>query len=254
MTQSATALSLEGKIAVVTGATRGIGRASAKALGAAGAQVIAVGRTQGALEELDDEIRALGGARATLAPLDLAQGDAIDALGYELFQRHKRIDVLVHAAAMLGGLWPVVHIDPKLWDRIVSTNFTAVYRLIRSFEPLLRQSHAGRALFFTCERASAPMAFWGSHAATKAGVEALVRSWADEIEHTNIRAVLIDPGPMRTRMRAEAFPGEDPADTPDPAEIGPMVLDLATAADRGLPWSTVSFRQWRAEAAPTPLS
>src|SRR5690348_11905520 len=120
---------LAGRIALVTGATRGIGRASALALAGAGAQVIAVGRTQGALEELDDEITAAGGHRPTLVPLDLAHGDGIDQLGFEIFQRHKRLDVLVHAAAMLGGLWPVAHIDPKQWEKAVTTNFTAVYRL-----------------------------------------------------------------------------------------------------------------------------
>jgi NAD(P)-dependent dehydrogenase (short-subunit alcohol dehydrogenase family) len=239
---------LDGRIAVVTGATRGIGRASAVALARAGAQVVAVGRTQGALEELDDELQAIGAPRPTLTPLDLAHGDGIDALGLELFRRHQRLDILVHAAAMLGGLRPAAHIDPRLWDRILATNLTAAYRLIRSFEPLLRQSPAGRALFFTCAPGARPLAFWGSQAATKAATEALVRSWADELEHTTVRAVLIDPGPMRTRMRAEAFPGEDPAKLPDPGEIGPMVVSLAGPADRGLPWATVSFREWRDQA------
>lgn len=240
---------LEGRIAVVTGATRGIGRASALALAGAGARVVAIGRTQGALEELDDEIAARGGPRPTLVPLDLTAGDGIDALGLELFQRHRRLDILVHAAAMLGGLWPVAHIDPKLWDRIVATNLTAAYRLIRSFEPLLRQSEAGRALFFTCERAARPMAFWGSQAATKAALEAMVRCWADEIEHTRVRAVIVDPGPMRTRMRAEAFPGEDPEDLPEPGEIGPMIVALAAATDLGVPWETLSFHDWRSRQA-----
>jgi NAD(P)-dependent dehydrogenase (short-subunit alcohol dehydrogenase family) len=241
-------LPLEGRIAVVTGATRGIGRASALALASAGAQVVAVGRTQGALEELDDEILAKGWRRPTLVPLDLTEGDGIDALGYELHRRHRRLDILVHAAAMLGGLWPVAHVDPKLWDKVVSTNLTATYRLIRSFEPLLRQSEAGRALFLTSGRAARPKAFWGSYAATKAGLEALVRCWADEIEHTCVRAALIDPGQMRTRMRAEAFPGEDPATLPDPAEIGPMIVDLAARTDLGLPNRTVSWRDWKARA------
>jgi NAD(P)-dependent dehydrogenase (short-subunit alcohol dehydrogenase family) len=245
---------LEGRIALVTGATRGIGRASALALAGAGARVIAVGRTQGALEALDDEIRAAGGHRPTLVPLDLTHGDGIDQLGYEIFQRSKRLDVLVHAAAMLGGLWPVAHVDPKLWDKIVGTNFTAGYRLIRSMEPLLRQSQAARAIFITSGAAAHPTAFWGAYAATKAGLEALVRGWADEVEHTKVRAVIIDPGAMRTRMRAEAMPGEDPATLPDPSEIGPMIVAYAAAASLGLPSETVKFRDWRDAQPPASAS
>jgi NAD(P)-dependent dehydrogenase (short-subunit alcohol dehydrogenase family) len=242
---------LAGRIAVVTGATRGIGRASALALAGAGAHVIAVGRTQGGLESLDDEITAAGGHRPTLVPLDLTEPDGIDALGFEIFQRHKQLDILVHAAGMLGGLWPVAHVDPKLWDRVIATNLGSAYRLIRSLEPLLKRSEAGRALFLTSGVAVRPRAFWGSYAATKAGLEALVRCWADEIEHSGVRAVLVDPGQMRTRMRAEAFPGEDPNDLPDPSEIGPMIVDLAAAADLGLPTSTVLLRDWQAaHAAP----
>jgi NAD(P)-dependent dehydrogenase (short-subunit alcohol dehydrogenase family) len=241
--------SLEGRIALVTGASRGIGRACAVALAGAGAHVIAVARTQGALEELDDEIGALGHPRPTLVPLDLTEADGIDTLGFEVFQRHKRLDILVHAAGMLGGLWPVAHVDPKLWDRVIATNLSSAYRLIRSFEPLLRQSEAGRALFLTSGVAVRPRAFWGTYAATKAGLEALVRSWADEIEHTKVRAVLVDPNQMRTRMRAEAFPGEDPDTLPDPAEIGPMIVALAAAAELGLPTRTVSFRDWQTAGA-----
>jgi NAD(P)-dependent dehydrogenase (short-subunit alcohol dehydrogenase family) len=237
---------LAGKIALVTGATRGIGRASAVALAAAGAHVIAVGRTQGALEELDDEIVALGAHRPTLVPLDLTEGESIDVLGAEIFNRHGHLDIMLHAAAMLGGLWPVAHIDPRLWDKVVSTNLGSAYRLIRSMEPLLRRAEAGRALFLTSGRAVRPKAFWGSYAATKAGLEALVRCWADEIEHTKVRAVLVDPNVMRTRMRAEAFPGEDPDTLPHPSEIGPMIVGLAAAAELGLPASTVLFSEWKA--------
>ena len=244
---------LAGRIALVTGATRGIGRACAVALAGAGAHVIAVGRTQGALEELDDELVAAGAPRPTLVPMDLTEADGIDALGFEIFQRHKRLDVLVHAAGMLGGLWPVAHVNPRLWDKIIATNLTSAYRLIRSFEPLLRQSEAGRALFITSGRAVRPQAFWGTYTATKAALDAMVRCWADEIEHTNVRAVLVDPGQMRTRMRAEAFPGEDPDTLPHPDEIGPMIVALAAAADLGLPTSSVLFSEWKA-AQPAPAS
>ena len=150
---------------------------------------------------------------------------------------------------MLGGLWPVAHIDPKHWDRVVSTNLTSAYRIIRSFEPLLRQSEAGRAIFLTSGRAVRPKAFWGGYAATKAALEALVRCWADEIEHSEVRAILLDPGVMRTQMRAEAMPGEDPLTLPHPSEIGPLIVELALAADLGLPTETVKFSDWAAARA-----
>jgi NAD(P)-dependent dehydrogenase (short-subunit alcohol dehydrogenase family) len=239
---------LAGRIALVTGASRGIGRASAVALAQAGAQVIATARTQGGLEELDDEIKSLTGERTTLAPLDLAEGDGLDQLGLAIHQRHGRLDVLVHAGAMLGGLWPVSHMDPPLWDRLIKVNLTSAYRLIRSMEPLLRLSDAGRAIVVTSGLAARPRAFWGGYAASKAGLEALVRCWADEIESTNIRAVLLDPGVMRTRMRAEAYPGEDPAALPDPSEIGPMIVELAQS-NSGLPTETVKFSDWKAARA-----
>jgi NAD(P)-dependent dehydrogenase (short-subunit alcohol dehydrogenase family) len=248
MSASAPNPPLAGKIALVTGASRGIGRASALALAGAGAHVIATARTQGALEALDDEIQALAGARATLVPMDLANGDGVDQLGYAIHQRHGQLDVLVHAGAVLGALTPVAHLDPPVWDRALAVNLTATYRLIRSLEPLLRRSAAGRAIVLTCERAARPAAFWGVHAATKAGVEALVRCWADEIEQTRVRAILLDPGPMRTRLRAEAFPGEDPEALPDPAKIGPLLVELALS-DPGLPTSTVRFADWRAASA-----
>lgn len=240
---------LAGKHAVVTGATRGIGRECALALAGAGAHVIAVGRTQGALEELDDEIRSWGGTRPTLVPLDLMNGDGIDQLGGQIFQRHQRLDILVHAAGLLGGLTPVSHIAPKVWDKVVATNLTSAYRLIRSFEPLLRASEAGRAIFLTSGRAVRPKAYWGAYAATKAGLDALVRCWADEVENTSIRAVILDPNQMRTKMRAEAYPGEDPDTLPDPAEIRPLIVELATASGLGLPAEAVKFSDWKASAA-----
>lgn len=241
MTES---LPLDGRIALVTGATRGIGRECALALAKAGAHVVAVGRNQGALESLDDEIKEATGKPATLVPLDLLKGDDIDALGLAIHQRFQRLDILVHAAAILGGLTPVSHIDPPVWDRVVGANLTATYRLIRSTERLLRESDSGRGIFFTSGRVERPKAFWGAYGATKAAVEHLVRTWADELENTTVRAALIDPGVMRTKMRAEAMPGEDPMDLPHPSEIGPLIVELAQAK-LGLPKTTVSFDAWK---------
>ena len=237
-------LPLSGKIAVVTGASRGIGRECALALSRAGAHVVAVARTEGALTELDDEVRKATGEPATLVPLDIADGDALDGLGLALFRRFARIDVLVHAAAILGPMTPIGHIEPKHWDRVVAVNLTATYRLIRSFEPLLRASEAARAIFFTTGRVARPKAFWGPYGITKAGLEHMVRTWADELEQTNVRAVLVDPGTMRTKMRAEAMPGEDPTTVTDPAEIRPLIVELARA-DLGLPRANVVFSDWQ---------
>ena len=241
---------LAGRIALVTGATRGIGRECALALAKAGAHVIATARGQGALEALDDEIRALTGSPATLVPMDLVDGDGADQLGFAIHQRHGKLDILVHAGGVLGDMTPVAHLDLPVWDRVVAINLTSSFRLIRSLEPLLRASEAGRAIFLTSARAEHPKAFWGVYAATKAGTEALVRAWADEIEQTNVRAMLLDPGPMRTKMRAAAFPGEDPADLTDPAEIGPLVVELALS-NPGLPVKAVKFSDWKAARVST---
>lgn len=237
-------LPLQDRIALVTGASRGIGRAAALALANAGAHVVAVARTSGALEELDDEIRRATGKSATLVPMDIAEDGALDQLGLAIHQRFGRVDVLVHAAAILGSLTPVSHIEPKHWDRVMAVNLTGSYRLIRSVEPLLRAAEAPRAIFLTTGRVARPKAFWGPYGASKAALENLVRTWADELENTKIRAVLLDPGAMRTRMRAEAMPGEDPATLPDPAEIGPLILELAQA-DLGLPTANVVFSDWK---------
>jgi NAD(P)-dependent dehydrogenase (short-subunit alcohol dehydrogenase family) len=243
------ALPLSDKIALVTGASRGIGRAAALALAQAGAHVVAVARTQGGLEELDDEIRQATGQSATLAPMDIAEGDGLDQLGYALHQRFGRLDVLVHAAAILGPMTPVSHIEPRHWDRTVAVNLTASYRLIRSFEPLLRAAPMARAIFLTTGRVARPRAFWGPYGVTKAGLEHMVRTWADELEQTKVRAVLVDPGVMRTKMRAEAMPGEDPETLPDPSEIGPLIVELAQAQDLGLPEVNVLFPEWKAGRA-----
>ena len=240
-------LPLDGRIALVTGASRGIGRECALALAKAGAHVVATARNQGALEELDDEIKAASGKSATLVPLDLANGEGIDALGLAIHQRFGKLDVLVHAAAILGGLTPVSHIDPPTWEKVFAANTTSTYRLIRSTERLLRASQSGRGLFFTTGRVERPKAFWGAYGASKAAVEHLVRTWADELENTTVRAALIDPGVMRTKMRAEAMPGEDPMSLPHPSEIGPLIVELAQA-ELGLPKTNVLFDAWKSGA------
>ena len=224
------------RIALVTGASRGIGRATALSLAAADVHVIAVARTQGALEELDDVIRARGGQPATLVPMDLAKSEGIDQLGLEIFERHRRLDIFVHAAGVLGGLRPMAHIPPELWEKLMAVNLTGSYRLIRSLDPLLRASEAGRAVFLTCEQARRALPFWGAYAATKAGLEAMVRAWADEVDGCALRVILADPGPTRTALRHQAFPGEDKGHLADPDEVGAWVAGLALSpADPGLP-------------------
>lgn len=239
---------LAGRIALVTGATRGIGNAIALGLAKAGAHVIALGRTQGALEALDDAIFAATGEHATLVPLDLREADGLDHLGAALHQRFGRLDILVGAAGVLGALTPVGHLDPKGWDMIMSTNLTANWRLIRAMDPLLRASDAGRAIFLTSSVAKSHRAFWGAYAASKAGLEAIVDCYADEMENTKVRAFCIDPGAMRTKMRAGAFPGEDPETVQDPAEIAPFVIDLARPG-REPPKGVVRFKERGQESA-----
>ena len=234
---------LAGRIALVTGASRGIGYASALALAKAGAHVIATARTQGGLEELDDEIFTATGEHATLAPFDLIDGGAIDRLGGAVHERWGKLDILCHAAAMLGPLTPASHMDPRAFDKVLAVNLKAPYRLIRSYEPLLRESDAGRAIFLTSHVGQEPRAFWGGYAATKAGMEAYVKAWADEVENTPIRACLLDPGRMRTNMRREAYPGEDKSQLADPAEIGPLVVELANP--ELTPPLQVSFQEWK---------
>jgi NAD(P)-dependent dehydrogenase (short-subunit alcohol dehydrogenase family) len=214
-----------GRVALVTGASRGIGRAAALALAESGAHVVAVARTVGGLEELDDEIRKRG-SEATLVPLDLKDGPAIDRLGAALHQRFGRLDALFANAAVLGPVTPVAHVDPKAWDAAIAVNVTANYRLIRSFDPLLRASPAGRALFVTSGITRAPQPFLGVYAASKAALEAMVSSYAGEVAHTPVKVNLINPGPLRTRMRAEVKPGEDPMTLRPPEVLAPEVVRM----------------------------
>ena len=197
----------------------------ALALARLGAHVVLTARTQGGLEEVDDEIRAAGGS-ATLLPLDLKNADSIDPVGPSLHGRFGRLDVLVHNAGALGKLTPAGHIAPKDFGECVAVNLVSTYRLIRTCAPVLLASNAGRAVFVTGHAARAPRAFWGAYGATKAGMENLVLSWADEVEATALRVNLFDPGPVATRMRAQAFPGEDPNTLPTPAMVADQLAAL----------------------------
>ena len=234
---------LKDHIALVTGASRGVGYALALGLAQAGAHVIATARTQGGLEELDDAVFAATGQHATLVPLDIRDGDGLDRLGAALYERFGRLDILVSNAGDLGLLTPVAHLDPEVWERAVAVNMTATFRLIRAMDPLLRRAEAGRAVFLTTGAASAPQAFWGSYAATKAGMEALVATYADEVDSTAIRCTLLSPGPLRTRMRMQAFPGEDPQDLAPPEVLAPLLLELVRPG--GEPPLRVSYPAWR---------
>jgi NAD(P)-dependent dehydrogenase (short-subunit alcohol dehydrogenase family) len=221
---------LAGRVALVTGASRGIGAATAVALARLGAHVVITARTQGGLEETDDAIRAAGGS-ATILPLDLREADSIDAIGPTLVQRFGRLDSLVHNAGALGKLTPAGHILPKDFADCLAINLVASYRLIRTCAPVLAASDAGRAVFVTSTVASTPRAFWGAYASTKAGMEMLVRTWADEVDGTSLRVNLFDPGATATRMRAMAFPGEDPNTLPTPASVAEKLVVLCLPAE-----------------------
>ena len=218
---------LAGRIAVITGASRGIGAAVAKRFAAEGAHVILVARTVGGLEEVDDAIRQAGGTPATLVPQDLREFDAIDRLGASLYERFGHIDVLVGNAGVLGTLGPVGHIRPNDWAEVIDINLTANWRLIRSLDPLLRQSDAGRAIFVTSGAAAHATAYWGAYAISKAALEMMVQTYAAEIGKTPVRANLIDPGAVRTAMRAQAYPGENPDDLTPPESISEAFVTLA---------------------------
>lgn len=228
---------LAGRIILVTGASRGLGRAAALGLAEAGAHVIAVARTVGGLEELDDAIKA-GGNEATLVPLDLTDGAAIDKLGAIIFTRWGRLDGFLGNAGQLGLITPLAHLDVKVWDQTMAINVTANWRMIRSFDPLLRKSDAGRALFVTSGAARNCRPFWGPYAVSKAALEALARTYAAEVAKTPIRANLFDPGRLRTRMRATAVPGEDPLTVPEPKTVVPKMVEMLSPAftENGMLW------------------
>jgi NAD(P)-dependent dehydrogenase (short-subunit alcohol dehydrogenase family) len=236
-----------GRIALVTGASRGIGRAVALGLAGAGAHVILAARSLGALEAVDDEIRAAGGA-ATLLQLDLRKGERVDQLGPTIYQRWGHLDILVANAGILGPLSPLGHTTDDGFLATIETNLTANWRLIRTLDPLLKRSDAGRAIFPTSGAASGKYAYWGAYSASKAGLEALVKTWAAELVNTPVRANLINPGATRTQMRAKAFPGEDPSTLPLPEDLVPLFLELASP-ECHRNGETINFREWRAPAA-----
>lgn len=218
---------LEGKVALVTGATRGIGAGITLALARAGAHIIMVGRTTGALEEMDDAVRELG-AEATLVPLDLMDYDGIDRLGGHVAEKWGKLDILIGNAGILGPISPIGHIPPKEWDKLMAVNVTANYRLIRSFDPLLKASDAARAIFVTSSVAESCRAYWGGYATTKAALNCMVKTYAEEIgTTTNIKANIINPGPIRTSMRATALPGEDPHTLDTPHDIAPLFIKMS---------------------------
>src|ERR1700730_1234942 len=220
---------LDGKIALVTGASRGIGRATALKLANTGAHVVALARTTGGLEELDDEIKKLGGT-ATLVPADLRDFDAFDRLGASLHQRYGRLDVLVGNAGQLGTLSPLPHIEPTEWDEVMAVNVTASGRLIRALDPLLRAAEAGRAVFVTSNITYKARAYWGAYAVSKIALELLARTYAAETAETRVKVNLFNPGPIRTVMRAKAMPGEDPMTLDTPEQGAEKLIQLCMPA------------------------
>jgi len=217
---------LAGKIVLLTGGSRGIGAAVAERFACEGAHLVLVARTVGGLEETDDRVRAAGGT-ATLAAIDLRDFGKIDELGAALYQRYGRLDVLVGNAAEFGVFSPLGHIDPGIWGEVIDVNLTANWRLIRAMDPLLRAAPAGRAIFVTSRLARDALPYYGAYAASKAGLETMVRIYAGEIARTPVRANLIDPGIARTRLRAHIFPGENPETVPPPERVVDAFLEFA---------------------------
>jgi len=220
---------LDGKIVLVTGASRGIGYQAGLEAARRGAHVIAVARTVGGLEDLDDQIKALGGS-TTLVPLDLRDGDGIDRLGQAIFERWGRLDGLIGNAGQLGVITPVAHLDVKDFDMAFSVNVTANYRLIRSLDLPLRQAEAGRAVFVSASSSHSARPYWGAYAASKAALETLVKSYASELSISKVKANVFWPGAVRTAMRAKAMPGEDPDTLPNPADVAPALIDMIMPA------------------------
>ncbi|MAW79490.1 MAG: oxidoreductase [Parvularcula sp.] len=237
---------LSGKTALVTGASRGIGRSIALGLAKSGAHVLALARTAGALEELDDEIKAAGG-KASLIPMDLVEGDGIERLAGALTERFPALDILVLNAGSLGELAPLPDIDPKVWKHTLDLNVTANWRLIRALDPLLRKSADARVIGLSSRvGGEAAKAFWGTYAVTKAAFDIVLKTYAEEMEKTPVQVSIISPGPMRTDMRKLAMPGEDPATLPHPDKLLPLVYHLLTREEREP--LRISFKEWNGGA------
>ena len=238
---------LEGKVALVTGASRGLGFATAVHLAKQGAHIIATARTKGGLEELDDAVKAAGSS-ATLVPMNITDMDAIDRLGASIFERWKKLDVLIGNAGTLGKLTPLAHVDPKVWDDALAVNLTSNYRLIRSMDPLLQAAPHGRAVFVTSGLAQKCFPYWGTYSVGKAALEALVKTYAGEVATSNLKVNCFSPGPVRTKMRSTAMPGEDPMTLPTAETVTAQIIAMCLPefSDNGGVWKFAEsglFRQ-----------
>lgn len=220
---------LAGRIALITGASRGIGAAVAKRFAAEGAQLILTARTVGGLEETDDAIKSISGTNATLVPFDLKEHVKIAELAKHVAARHGKLDILVGNAAMLGPLTPLAHANDDMWKNVIDINLTANFHLLKRFDPLLQASGSGRAIFVTSGVTQSVFPYWGAYSVSKTALECLVKTYAAEVSKTGVKANIIDPGIVRTKMRKEAFPGEDPSSLPDPDSITDRFVELAEA-------------------------
>jgi NAD(P)-dependent dehydrogenase (short-subunit alcohol dehydrogenase family) len=221
---------LAGRIALITGASRGIGRAAALAFAKEGAHVIALARTSGALEELDDAIRSVSSAGATLVPADLKDHDGLDRLGAAIYERWGRLDIFFGNGAILGPITPLGHVTTKDWDDTIAVNVTANFRLLRILDPLLKRSDAGRVILMSSAAAWKHRPYWGCYSMSKAALEALGHTYAQEVESTPVKVMMVDPGPLRTDMRATAVPGEDPNSLREPEMLAPHLVEMAAAS------------------------
>ena len=216
---------MKNKVALITGASRGLGRSVAKSLAKKGIELILVARTISALEELDDEIKSIG-SKSTIVPMDLEDNEAIDILGGEIHKKWGKLDILVSSAATVGEVTPVSHLDPKIWNKVINLNLSVNFRLIRSFEPLLKKSNQSYAIFISDNNSKLPKPFWAPYNISKLGLETLIEIWKKEITRTNIKAIIFEPGDMKTAMRASFMPGEKNKNLNNPEDISETIMKL----------------------------